>query len=173
MKLIVAATGASGVRLTERLIDALPNTVDPYVVFSENANLVREKEEGLTPFRNDDIAAPIASGSFSADAMLILPCSMNTLAKIAVGIGDNLTTRAAAVMLKERKKLILAPREMPYSSIALENMLKLSQQGVIIAPPVLGYYSEPKNLEQMEDFLIGKWFDLLQIEHELYRRWEG
>jgi len=173
VKLIVAATGASGVGLTMRLIDALPDSIDTYLISSENADLVREKEERMTSFRDEQIAAPIASGSFGADAMLILPCSMNTLAKIAVGIGDNLTTRAAAVMLKERKRLILAPREMPYSAIALENMLKLSQLGVVIAPPVLGYYSHPKNLEEMENFLIGKWFDLLGIEHALYRRWEG
>jgi 4-hydroxy-3-polyprenylbenzoate decarboxylase len=98
---------------------------------------------------------------------------MNTLSKISVGIADNLITRAAAVMLKERRKLILAPREMPYSSIALENMLKLSNYGVIIAPPVAGYYANIQNIEDMEKFFIGKWFDLLGIEHNLYKRWEG
>jgi 4-hydroxy-3-polyprenylbenzoate decarboxylase len=96
---------------------------------------------------------------------------MNTLAKISSGIADNLITRTASVMLKERRKLILAPREMPYGTISLENMAKLSLNGVIIAPPVLGYYSEQQSLEDMEKFLIGKWFDLLGIEHNLFKRW--
>ena len=105
--------------------------------------------------------------------MMIAPCSMNTLAKIACGIADNLPTRAASVMIKERRTLLLAPREMPFSAIALENMLKLSRLGVLIAPPVMAYYSKQTTLKEMEDFIIGKWFDLLGIENELYKRWEG
>jgi 4-hydroxy-3-polyprenylbenzoate decarboxylase len=127
-------------------------------------------EEAKQSF-DDDIAASVASGSFKTDAMIILPCSMNTLAKISCGISDNLTTRAASVMIKEQRKLILAPRELPFSPIALENMLKLSKLSIIIAPPIMGYYCEPKDLGQMEDFLIGKWFDLLDIKHDLYKRW--
>jgi len=98
---------------------------------------------------------------------------MNTLAKISCGISDNLITRSATVMIKEQRKLIVAPREMPFSAIALENMLKLSRLGVIIAPPILGYYANIKSLEDMEDFLIGKWFDLLGIEHNLFEKWRG
>ena len=97
---------------------------------------------------------------------------MNTLAKIACGISDNLTTRAAAVMIKERKTLLLAPREMPFSPIALENMHKLASLGILIAPPVMAYYSEQTTLEEMENFMIGKWFDLLGIENDLYKRWD-
>jgi len=104
--------------------------------------------------------------------MLIAPCSMNTVAKIACGISDNLITRAAAVMIKEQKKLVIAPREMPFSAIALENMHKLATLGVIIAPPVMGYYSEQQTLNDMEEFMVGKWFDLLGIENNLYKRWE-
>jgi 4-hydroxy-3-polyprenylbenzoate decarboxylase len=96
---------------------------------------------------------------------------MNTLAKIACGIADNLITRAAAVMIKERRTLVLAPREIPFSPIALENMHKLSMLGVIIAPPVLAYYGDQEDLESMENFMIGKWFDLLGIENNLYKRW--
>jgi 4-hydroxy-3-polyprenylbenzoate decarboxylase len=96
---------------------------------------------------------------------------MNTLAKIACGIADNLITRAAAVMIKERRTLVLAPREIPFSPIALENMHKLSMMGVIIAPPVLAYYGDQEDLESMENFMIGKWFDLLGIENNLYKRW--
>ena len=171
MKLIVGISGASGARLAKRFIESLPKDIKTFLVQSQNAKIVFEKEEGIEEFENSDISAPISSGSFRADAMIIVPTSMNTLAKIAYGIADNLITRAASVMIKEKKLLILAPREMPYSSIALENMLKLSNLGVIIAPPVLGYYSNQQSLENMEDFLIGKWFDLLGIEHNLYKRW--
>ena len=96
---------------------------------------------------------------------------MNTLAKIACGIADNLITRAAAVMIKERRTLVLAPRGIPFSPIALENMHKLSMMGVIIAPPVLAYYGDQEDLESMENFMIGKWFDLLGIKNDLYKRW--
>lgn len=173
MKLIVGISGASGVNLAKKFIKNLPTDIEVHIVQSEHAKVVFEKEEHIKHFENSNIAAPIASGSYKCDAMIIIPTSMNTLAKISCGIADNLITRSAAVMLKEKRTLILAPREMPYSSISLENMLKLSQQNVIIAPPVLGYYSNQDSLSKMEDFLIGKWFDLLDIEHDLYKRWEG
>jgi 4-hydroxy-3-polyprenylbenzoate decarboxylase len=97
---------------------------------------------------------------------------MNTLAKISLGIADNLITRAAQVAIKEKKKLIIAPREMPFSEIYLEHMLKLSRiQNVIIAPPVLAYYNEPKNINDIEMFLIGKWFDLAGIKNDFFKRW--
>lgn len=172
-RLIVGISGASGVSLAEKFILALPKNIEVFIVSSENAKVVLDKEENRHFFHNENIHECIASGSFLTDAMIILPCSMNTLAKIAVGIADNLITRAASVMIKERRKLILAPREMPYSAIALENMLKLSQNGVIIAPPVAGYYAKIKTIDDMEKFFIGKWFDLLGIEHQLFTRWEG
>ena len=104
--------------------------------------------------------------------MIILPCSMNTLAKCAVGISDSLITRAFTVMLKEKRDIIVAPREMPLNSIVLKNMLTLSKLGVVIAPPILGFYSAQQSLEDMENFLIGKWLDLLKIDNNLYKRWE-
>ena len=171
MRLVVAVTGASGVQLGYRLLEYLPEAVDPYLIVSEKARDVIA-HEGVRVYRNDDIAAPVASGSFPSDAMIVAPCSMNTLAKIACGIADNLVTRAAAVMIKERKTLLLAPREMPFSAIALENMLKLSRLGVIIAPPIPGYYGDHETVEEMERFVIGKWFDLLGIENRLYKRWK-
>ena len=143
------------------------------MVVSDHANVVLEKEMALKQYQNSDIGASIASGSYGADIMMITPCSMNTLAKIACGIADDLITRAASVMIKENKKLLLAPREMPFSAIALENMLKLSRLGVIIAPPVAAYYAQTKNIDEMEDFFMGKWFDLLAIEHNLYKRWSS
>ncbi len=171
MRLIVAITGASGVGLGRRFVEALPPEIEKYVILSTNAKTVFAKEERLTLLDNDDIAAPVASGSFRCDAMAIIPTSMNTLAKIACGIADNLTTRAAAVQIKEQRRLLLAPREMPLSAIALENMLKLARLQVAIAPPLMGYYASTRTLPQMEDFIIGKWFDLLGIEHNLFQRW--
>ncbi len=170
MKVAVAISGASGAQLGIQTFELLPSTIEKYLIISKNAQIVLEKEHNI--FYNDEIWAAPASGSFGLDALLVVPCSMNTLAKIAVGIADNLITRAASVVIKEQKTLLLAPREMPLGPIALENMLKLSKLGVIIAPPILAYYSNPKNLSDMEHFIIGKWFDLLGIPHQLYKRWE-
>lgn len=182
MKLIVAITGASGVNLSLKFLENLPSFVEAFVVFSKSAKKALKLENNLseksiknkriTFYKQNQIDAAIASGSFGADAMIILPCSMNTLAKCAVGIADNLITRAFTVMLKEKKNIVLSPREMPYSALALENMYKLSLLNVTIAPPVLGYYSKQQSLEQMENFLIGKLFDLLKIENTLYKRWK-
>lgn len=171
-KIVVATSGASGVNLGIKTMKLLPENIERHFIMTKNSHVVLQKENNLTIHDNENIAASVASGSFGVDAMIIAPCSMNTLAKIACGISDNLVTRCASVMIKEQKKLILAPREIPFSAIALENMLKLSRLGVIIAPPAIAYYSEQQTLEEMEDFIIGKWFDLLDIEHNLYKRWE-
>ncbi|WP_348653049.1 UbiX family flavin prenyltransferase, partial [uncultured Sulfurimonas sp.] len=143
MKLIIATSGASGVNLGLKTLKLLPNTIEKHFIMSKNSHIVLDKEmqSSITTHSDKDISASIASGSFGTDAMLIAPCSMNTLAKIACGISDNLVTRCAAVMIKEQKKLILAPREMPFSAIDLENMQNLATLGVIIAPPVMAYYS--------------------------------
>jgi 4-hydroxy-3-polyprenylbenzoate decarboxylase len=167
---LVAVTGASGASLGMKLFNSIPEPHRKYLIVTKNSKTVLAEEENI--FFNDDISAPPASGSFGIDAMIIAPCSMNTLAKISCGISDNLVTRSADVVIKERKKLIIAPREMPFSYIHLENMLKLSNIGVVIAPPILGYYSGAESLRDMEDFLIGKWLDLLGIENNLYKRWK-
>ena len=120
---------------------------------------------------DSDLTAAPSSGSFSIDATIVAPCSVNTLAKIHAGFADALITRAAAVALKERKRLILGVREMPFSTLALEHAAKLSALGAVIAPPVLGYYSGQNSLEDMENFIIGKWLDLLGLEHQIYKRW--
>lgn len=184
MKLVVAITGASGSKLGLKFVQKLPKSIEAFVVISKSAIKALKLEENIDIkkilskrdnthiFKEHEIEACISSGSFKTDKMIIVPCSMNTLAKCAVGISDNLITRAVTVMLKEKRELILAPREMPFSTLALENMHKLSSLGVTIAPPVLAYYSKQNSLELMEDFLIGKWFDLLKIEHNLYERWK-
>ena len=120
---------------------------------------------------DSDLAAAPSSGSFGIDATIVAPCSINTLAKIHAGFADTLITRAAAVALKERKRLVLGVREMPFSTLALEHAAKLSALGAVIAPPVLGYYSGQNSLEDMENFIIGKWLDLLGLEHQIYKRW--
>jgi 4-hydroxy-3-polyprenylbenzoate decarboxylase len=173
LKIVVATSGASGVNLGLKTLELLPDSIEKHFIMSENSQVVLTKEmQNVTTHSNKNIAASVASGSFGVDAMIIAPCSMNTLAKISCGISDNLITRCAAVMIKEQKKLILAPREMPFSAIALENMQKLATLGIIIAPPVMAYYSEQQTLDEMENFIIGKWFDLLGIENNLYKRWE-
>ena len=172
-KIIVGISGASGAHIGFNVLERLPQESVKHLVLSEHAKVVLDKENDIKQYNNRDIGASIASGSYGADIMMITPCSMNTLAKIACGIADDLITRAASVMIKENKKLLLAPREMPFSAIALENMLKLSRLGVIIAPPVAAYYAQTETIDEMEDFFIGKWFDLLDIEHDLYKRWSS
>lgn len=184
MKITVAISGASGANLGINFVKKIPTDIEVFLVLTKSAKIALKLENGISVkkqfeniknvkiFEDSNIAAPIASGSFQVDKMIILPCSMNTLAKCSVGISDSLVTRAFTVMLKEKREIILAPREMPFNPIALENMTKLSKLGVIIAPPILGYYSKQKSLEDMENFLIGKWFDLLKIKHNLFKRWE-
>lgn len=184
MKITVGISGASGSNLGLTLVKKIPKNIEVFLVLSKSAKIALKLENGISVkntfadypnvkiFQDSNISAPIASGSFEVDKMIIIPCSMNTLAKCSVGISDSLITRAFTVMLKEKRDIILAPREMPFNSIALENMLKLSNLGVTIAPPILGYYSSQQSLDEMENFLIGKWFDLLKIDNNLYKRWK-
>lgn len=165
-KLVVAIGGASGVHLGLRLIENIPDSIELYVVVSEGAKNVAKNELGIDiltslndikrkDFRilsENDMESGIASGSFGVSAMAIVPTSMNLLAKIANGICDELISRSASVMLKERRTLLLAPREMPLSPIALRQMGELSALGVIIAPPIVGYYAKVQDLESMERF---------------------
>ena len=171
MKILIGISGASGFSLGKKTYDLIPKEYEKHLIISDNAKIVAQKEENI--YSNNEIWQKPASGSFGIDIMMITPCSMNTLAKIANGIEDNLITRSAGVIIKEKKTLLLAPREIPFSPIHLENMLKLSRLGVIIAPPILGYYSNKDSLDEMENFIIGKWFDLVGIKNNLYKRWNG
>lgn len=192
-KILVGISGASGVNLGVKLASEIAKTSECHVVISQNARLVLNKEERNSLdckikscqideiysklkntakiYEGSDISAAVASGSFGIEASIIAPCSINTLAKIHAGFSDTLLTRAAAVALKERRKLVLGVREMPFSTIALEHMARLSNLGVIIAPPILGYYADIKSVEDMENFIIGKWLDALGIENQIYKRW--
>lgn len=143
----------------------LDSNIGPYL------ECLHKNKNKIHIFEDSSFCAPIASGSFLFDCMIILPCSINTLSKISCGISDTLITRSALVALKEKRKLVLAVREMPLNSIMLSNMKLLSDLGVIIAPPILGYYSSISTLEDMENFLFGKWLDALGIENSIYKRW--
>jgi len=123
-------------------------------------------------FHNEtQMEVPISSGSFKTDGMLVVPCSMKTLSGIANSYANNLIERAADVTIKEGRTLLLSPREMPFSAIHLENMLKLARIGVKIAPPVPGFYHKPKKIDDIIDFLAGKILDSIGIEHEIFKRW--
>lgn len=193
--ILVGITGASGAILGERLVRFLleyGHKVD--VILSPSALLVMEEERGLElgkthaevekNFRRhfgnpknlhvapaDDFADRVSSGSSKIDAMVIVPCSLSTVAAIAHGVTPNLIHRAASVSIKEKRPLILVPRESPLSPIHLKNLLYLSEIGVHIVPATTAFYHKPKTIEQMVDFTIGRVFDLLKIEHSLFKRW--
>lgn len=181
MAVLIAVTGASGATYARRLIEVLQERAE--VIVSSDAEPVIKFELGMVlkdfvagareVYRGDDLAAPPGSGSHPFSALVIVPCSGTTLAKIATGIADNLVTRAAAVALKENRKLILVPRETPLSAIALENMLKLAHAGAVILPATPGFYGRPKEVEDLVDFVVGRILDHLGVEHDLGPRWAG
>jgi len=119
----------------------------------------------------DDFWAGAASGSAAVDAMIVAPCSMGTLGRIAAGLSGNLLERAADVMLKERRPLLLVPRETPFNNIHLENLLRLSQSGAVILPAMPGFYHGPQTIEDLVDFVVGKILDQLDVQHSLFTRW--
>lgn len=184
MKVVVGITGASGSIYALRLIEVLRQAGhEVHAVVTDSGWQVLDYECGVSRedlvkqvavlYDNDNVGAAIASGSFRADAMVVLPCSMKTAASIAHSMSDNLLTRAADVMLKEGRKLILVPRETPMHAIHLENLLKLAQLGVRIMPAAPGFYHRPQTIEDLVDMLVGKICDQLGIDTDLFARWEG
>jgi len=190
---IVALTGASGVVYGLQLItELLKREHEVHLVVSEPAALVLRQEMGwqqvsswedvirdhlppgkLLYYNNSDIAAPIASGSFISDAMVIIPCTMSTLAAVAHGMSGSLIERAADVMLKEQRSLILVPRETPLSAVHLRNMLLLADMGVSIVPAMPAFYHQPESINDLISFMVGKVLDIMQISHDIFRRYEG
>lgn len=177
MRIVVGVTGASGAPLALRLLETLSDH-EVHLVISRNAWKVVKFELGEEVFfpcsysyQEDDFSAPLASSSFPIDAVVVIPCSMKTLAAIAHGYADNLITRAAENALKMGKPLILVPRETPLSLMDIENMLKAKQAGAIILPAMVAYYHRPRSVEDITDFIVGKVLDVLGIEHRLYNRW--
>jgi len=133
----------------------------------------RAREAQLEVYAREDWLSPVASGSNPGDAMAICPCSMGTLGAVAAGLADNLIERAADVMLKERRPLVLVPRETPLSTIHLENMLRLARAGAVILPPAPGFYTEPQTIGDLVDFVVARVLDHLAVPHELVERWGG
>ena len=182
MKLIIAITGASGIIYGKRLLEELKkNKIKTHLVISKAAKKIVKLELGTSVnnieelathvYENNDWSSPIVSGSYRTDGMVIVPCSMKTLAGVANGFAENAVLRAADVMIKEKRKLIVVPRETPVSSIHLKNMLELSQQGVYVVPAMPAFYHKPENINGMIDFVVGRILDILGIDHHLYKRW--
>lgn len=183
MKLIVGITGASGSVYAKRLLSALQDlSVEVAVIMSNMGQKVMEYECGVTlekmkeeyiVYDNDDLFAPVASGSQKWDGMIIVPCSVNTLGAIANGVGDTLLLRVAAVTLKENRRLLAVIRETPLSLINLENMSRLARAGGCIMPASPGFYNHPVSLNELIDGMVGRMLDQFNIEHQLGHRWQG
>jgi len=189
---VLAITGASGPIFGIRILAELIKTAEVHLIISQNTFPIILQETGIdwaedtekairNHFATDRLFfhedkkmdAPPASGSFMTTGMLVVPCTMKTLSGIANGYANNLIERAADVTIKEGRPLLLSPREMPFSAIHLENMLKLARLGVRIAPPVPAFYHRPKDLEGVIDFIAGKILDSFGVEHELFTRWKS
>lgn len=184
MRIVVGVTGGSGAVYAVELLKTLRGLKhETHLVVSDVGAQVARHECGLDLgqlqgmcdvfYDNSQLGSAIASGSFTTDAMVVVPCSMKTLAGIAHGYSDNLLARAADVFIKEQRKLILVVREMPLSAIHLKNMLILAKLGVIILPPCPAFYHHPQTLDDMIRFMVGKILDQLKIDNKLYERWKG
>ncbi|MBB6624699.1 UbiX family flavin prenyltransferase [Clostridium gasigenes] len=188
-KIVVGITGASGSIYAKRLIEVLINLgIQTNVVATEKGKQVFKYElsmdldtwigelslqhKNIKLEDNDNLFSGVASGSNKYDAVIILPCSMGTLAQISHGLSQNLLCRAADVAMKEGRKLVIVPRETPLSTIHLENMHRLSSMGVAIIPAMPGFYHHPKSIDELVDFLVGKILDYLNINNELFKKWE-
>ena len=189
-RIVVGITGASGALYARRVMELAAGAgVEIHLAVSSLGRRLLFEELGLksidadaltggrgdlvTVHNDNDVGAAIASGSFLHDGMVIVPCSANTLGGVASGIGDNLVKRAAAVTLKERRRLVLGYREMPASHVDVCNMKRLSAAGAIIAPLSPGFYLEPKSIDDLVDFVAGRLLDLLGVQHGLETSWEA
>jgi len=184
-RLVIAITGATGAVYGVRLLQHLSATpgIETHLVVSDAAVLTLHEETGLqrkdvealahVVHKNRDIGATIASGSFQSDGMVIAPCSMKTLASVAHGLSDNLVARAADVVLKERRRLVLMVRETPFNLAHLRNMTAVTEMGGIIFPPLPSFYHKPASIEEMVDHTVGRVIDLFGIAHALAPRWAG
>jgi len=179
MRFIIGITGASGAIYGIRLLEVLEG--EKSCVVTREGRKIIEYETGKNMdylrslaqlYDEDELEAPFSSGSNLFDAVIIAPASMNTVAKIAHGISDNLITRAASVALKERKRLVLVPRETPVNAIQLENMARLAELGADIVLPSPAFYTKPESVEDCVNFIVGRVLDVLGISHGLYPRWK-
>src|SRR5574343_1747623 len=197
-RVCLACTGASGLPYGLRLLDCLLSAgINVELIYSQAAQVVAQQELSLRlpsapeaahamllaqfsgrpgvlrVYGRDAWFSPVASGSNPPDAMVVCPCSMGTLASIAAGLADNLIERAADVVLKERRSLIMVPRETPFSVIHLENMLRLARAGAVILPPNPGFYQHPQTVADLVDFVVARILDQIGVPHTLGQRWGG
>ncbi|MDD3853420.1 MAG: UbiX family flavin prenyltransferase [Syntrophomonadaceae bacterium] len=190
---IVGFTGASGIVYGVRLVEELlRRDFEVNLIISQPAAIVLQQEMGweidndipasvrkyfssdkLTVFENSNIAAPIASGSYLVEGMVVIPCTMASISAIAIGAAKGLLERAADVMIKEKRNLIVVPRETPLNAVHLRNMLTLAELGVHVIPAMPGFYSHPQTIDDIVDFIVGKVLDSMRIEHNLFVRYEG
>ncbi len=189
-RIVVGITGASGAVYARRLVECLAaGGAEVHLVISPHGKQLFADELKMTTvtaeslggeyaarvrmYAYNDVGSRIASGSFLTDGMIVCPCSSNTLADIAAGTGSNLITRAAHVHLKELRRLVVVPREMPLSRIEIENMLRITQAGGVICPAAPGFYMMPRSVDDLVDFVVGKLLDLVGVRHDLKIRWQG
>jgi len=177
-RIVVGITGASGIIYARRLLDALKGRAEVYVIISSTGRKVADLE-GIElsnlPFNYEEdtrLEAEVASGSFLYDAMVIVPCSMKTLSAVANGYTETLIARAADVALKERRKLILVPRESPLSKVHLENMLKANDAGALILPAAPPFYTKPATINELVDMIVARILDQCGIDHDIGSRWQ-
>lgn len=184
LRLIIGITGASGAIYGVKLLEALRNLqVETHLVISKSAGLTLLSETGYSisevqklasySYNDAEIGAAIASGSFKTAGMVVAPCSINTMSAIATGVTSRLIPRAADVVLKERRRLVLMVRETPLHLGHLRTMTALTEMGAVIAPPVPAFYSNPQNLEDMVNHTVGRVLDIFGIDNDLVKRWSG
>ncbi len=184
MKLVVGITGASGAIFGIRTLEALRELgVETHLIISQwarstiahetSVSLAQMEALATTVYHHENQAAPISSGSFKTDGMIVAPCSMKTLAAIRMGFGDSLITRAADVALKERRKLVLLARESPSVKSILENMLSLARMGVVIFPPIPAFYNKPANVDDIINHIVGRLLDQFGLDMPGVKRWIG
>lgn len=184
MRLIVGITGASGAIFGVRALEALQSLkVETHLILSRWSRATLKHETDYTLDRveklasvvhhDDNQSAPISSGSFKTDGMLVAPCSMKTLAAIRAGYGETLICRAADVILKERRKLVLLARESPFHEIHLENMLALTRMGVVVFPPVPAFYNRPSSIDDIVNHIVGRLLDQFGLDMPGVHRWSG
>lgn len=182
MRLIVGITGCSGVIYGARFLEACKKlNIETDLIISPSAEEIMDFEitEDLDYIRSlalrnydyDELDAEISSGSANTDGMIIIPCSMKTLGTLASGVDNNLITRSADVTLKEGRVLVVVPRETPLNLIHLENMVKLDRAGAKILPAMPGFYHNPRDIDDLIDFIVGRVLDQFKVKHQLYRRW--
>lgn len=181
MIIVVGITGASGVKYGVRLLEVLKDKAEVHLILSQAAKKIIKLEMEielddvykLAPvfYDNDNLEAPVSSGSFKFEGAVVIPCSSKTLSSIANGFSDSLISRVADVCLKEERKLVLVPRETPLSLIHCENMVKIKKAGATILPASPAFYHRPENISDLIDFIVGRILDCFNIEHNLYERW--